>query len=96
MTARIDILLKKKSKMLDRLMKNSDFAKGSLIKVQRRGKEGNSYHLTYKDENQKTRTKYISEHERHKAEKAIRSMKKVNALINEISKINIELLKMEE
>ena len=87
-------LQRRKAKMLNEILKHDDFVKATIYRVRRKGKEGNFYHLTYKDENQKTHTKYISEEERKKAENAIDSMQSVNKLINEVSKINIELIKL--
>jgi hypothetical protein len=96
MATKKDMLIKKRSRKLSEILKYSDFVKGSLHEVRRRGKTENSFHLTYKDENQKTHTRYISRNDLKKAEKAIDYMKKVNHIISDISEINLELMKLDD
>ena len=54
---------------------------------------GDFYHLTYKDETQKTHTKYIPGELVKEVKNRIKKMNKINKLINRISKLNIEALK---
>ena len=87
-------LIKKRMKLVNEIEFNLDFIKGSLTKVSRRNKIiGEFYHLTYKDELQKTHTKYISIKLVRKVKKGIKKMEKIRKLISEISTINIEILK---
>ena len=96
MTTKKDVLTKRRDRKLSEILKYSDFIKGSLHEVRRKGKTENSFHLTYKDENQKTHTRYISMKDLKKAEKALDYMKKVNHIISDISEINLDLLKLNE
>lgn len=89
-----DKLLQRRLKLFKKIEKNLDFIKGSLSRVSRKNKiVGEFYHLTYKDEFQKTHTRYISAGSLEKVRKGIRKMEKIRKLINEISIINIEQLK---
>lgn len=87
-------LERKKARLFKELEQNQGFIKGSLSIIARKKKSYiTAYYLTYKDANQKTHTKYISISEFKKAKYGIKQMNKVKEIINEISKINIELLK---
>jgi len=91
MSGKKDILFQKKLKKIE---KNLDFIKGSISKVSRKNKiTGEFYHLTYKDEKQKTHTKYIPANLVEEVKKRIRKMEQIRKIINEISIINIEQLK---
>jgi len=94
MAEKRDTLLKRRFKKMKKIERNLDFIKGSISKVSRENKSaGEFYHLTYKDEKQKTHTKYIPSDLVKEVKKGIRKMEQVRKLINEISIINIELLK---
>lgn len=94
MAEKKETLLKRRFRKMEKIKKNLDFIKGSISKVSRENKAaGEFYHLTYKDEKQKTHTKYIPANLVKEVKKGIRKMEKVRKLINEISIINIELLK---
>lgn len=94
MSSKKDRLLKKRNKLFYEVEKNLDFIKGSLVKVSRKNRiKGDFYHLTYKDENQKTHTMYIPSRLVKSADKGIKKMEKIKIVMSEISKINIELLK---
>ena len=54
----------------------------------------NCYHLTVKDENQKTVTKYISKKQLVQVQEGIKNIKKVGVIINKISRINLEIYKI--
>jgi len=87
-------LLRKKAALLKELQRNQDFIKGSLSSIKKKNKSGSpAYYLTYKDENQKTHTKYIKTAQFNEARSSIKQMKRVREIINEISKVNIDLLK---
>ncbi len=86
-------LFKKRLGLFYEIKMNLDFIKGSITKVIRKNKNtGEFYHLTYKDNKQKTQTKYISAELIKKARSRIQKMNKIKKIINEISKINIEIL----
>jgi hypothetical protein len=94
MSKKKDILFQIKLKKLNEIKKNLDFIKGSISKVSRKNKvSGEFYHLTYKDEKQKTHTKYIPVNLIEEVKSGIRKMERIRKLINEISIINIERLK---
>lgn len=94
MSEKKDIFFQRKLKKLKKIEKNLDFIKGSISKVSRKNKVvGEFYHLTYKDEKQKTHTKYIPANLVEKVKKKIRKMEQIRKIINEISIINIEQLK---
>ncbi len=96
MAAAKDQLLKKRLKLFNEIKRNLDFIKGSITKVTRKNKNiGEFYHLTYKDSTQKTQTKYIPIRLLKKIQSGIQKMNKIKKLINEISKINIEILKQD-
>ncbi|MCK4544521.1 hypothetical protein KAU43_03215 [candidate division WOR-3 bacterium] len=94
MAEKKDTLIQRRFRKMERIERNLDFIKGSISKVSRENKAaGEFYHLTYKDEKQKTHTKYIPADLVKEVKKGIRKMEQVRKLINEISIINIELLK---
>jgi adenine-specific DNA methylase len=94
MAEKKDTLLQRRFRKMEKIKKNLDFIKGSISKVSRENKAaGEFYHLTYKDEKQKTHTKYIPANLVKEVKKGIRKMEQVRKIINEISIINIELLK---
>ena len=87
-------LIKKRNNLLRDVEENLDFIKGSITKVSRKNRIiGDFYHLTYKDEIQKTHTKYIPGGLVKEVKNRIKKMNKINKLINKISKLNIEALK---
>ena len=94
MSKKKDILFQIRLKKLNEIKKNLDFIKGSISKVSRKNKvSGEFYHLTYKDENQITHTKYIPADLVEEVKRGIRKMEQIRKLINEISIINIKRLK---
>lgn len=94
MAEKKDTLIQRRFRKMEKIEKNLDFIKGSISKVSRENKAaGEFYHLTYKDEKQKTHTKYINANLVKEVKKGIKKMEQVRKLINEISIINIELLK---
>ena len=94
MSKKKDILFQIRLKKLNEIKKNLDFIKGSISKVSRKNKvSGEFYHLTYKDEKQKTHTKYIPADLVEEVKSGIRKMEQIRKLINEISIINIKRLK---
>ena len=93
-----EYLLKKRTKLLEIIIKEADFIKGSLTKVVRKDAGRSStecFHLTYKDEDQKTYTKYIPKKFETLVRENIKKMDKVRKIIDEISKINIEIIKID-
>lgn len=88
-----EALLKKRNKLLEKIVTKAYFIKGSMTKITRNGKKTDSYYLTYKNENQKTCTKYITQKESKQALAGIANMKKIKKLIDEVSELNIEILK---
>jgi len=94
MASKKESLLKKREKKFNELIKYGGFIKGTISPVRKKGSEGPEYyHLTYKDQQQKTHTKYIPIRLLEQAQKAIDHHKRVNDIINEISEINLALLK---
>lgn len=94
MAEKKDTLIQRRFRKMERIERNLDFIKGSISKVSRENKAaGEFYHLTYKDEKQKTHTKYIPADLVEEVKSGIRKMEQIRKLINEISIINIELLK---
>lgn len=86
-------LIKKREDLLNKMRFHIDFIKGSLTKITRNKNNINGYHLTSKNANQKTVTKYISIKESASVRKGIKSMKKVREIIEQICVINLDLLK---
>ena len=85
-------LLKKRSDLFKKLESHKDFLKGTLNQVRRRGQIANAYHLTYKDKNQKTCTKYVSAKNLKKVEKGIKKMGYVKRILDEIAELNLDLI----
>lgn len=88
-------LLQKRQALLKKIECYSGCIKGSLTKVSRGGKPTGACHLTYKDEKQKTHTKSIAKKDLKLVEKKINDMVKIRRVINQISRLNIDLLKEE-
>ena len=86
-------LIKKRMSLIKKIEKYGNFIKGSVSRISKNGVSASGYYLTMKDKNQKTITKYISEKELRAVEKSINNMKKVRELIEEISLLNIKILK---
>ena len=87
-------LLKKRDELLDQIEKHGDFIKGSISRISRNGVPINGYNMTSKNRDQKTVTKYISEKQLKSAQKSIKNMEKVKNLIDKISRLNMEILKL--
>jgi len=77
-------LIKKREALLNKIRFHIDFIKGSLTKITRNKNNINGYHLTSKNANQKTVTKYISIKESVSVRKGIKNMKKVREIIKQI------------
>jgi len=89
-------LLRERKRLLRELEEQADFIVGTLTRVRRAGHlQGGHYHLTYKNDRQKTVTSYISRELSSQAKGRIRKTIRVWKIISAISKLNIELLKLD-
>jgi len=89
-----ETLLKERLQRLRELGGLSDFIVGSITEVRRAGQlMGGNCHLTYKNNEQKTVTRYVAKNQVAQVRRKIKKTIRVWKIISEISKINIELLK---
>jgi hypothetical protein len=86
-----NLLIQKRQKLLKEIEGRGDFIKANVRAITKAGQPTSGYHLTYKDDNQKTRSKYVSKNQIKKIERAIKNMKRVKELLNKISELNIEI-----
>jgi len=96
-------LLRKKETLLGRIAACSDFLRGSITSVCStcnraacicKGEPtGRAYRLTYKDNQQKTRTVYISNAQLPEARKMLANYVKMRKLMNELFETNIAMFK---
>lgn len=86
-----EVLIQKRQKLLKEIERHGDFIKANVRRITKVGIPTFGYHLTYKDENQKTHSKYVSQKNIKQVEKGVENMRIVKKLINTISELNIEI-----
>ena len=91
MISRKKILIQKRQKLLKEIEVRGDFIKANVRRITKAGELTSGYHLTYKDETQKTHSKYVSQKNIKQIEKGIENMKRVKKLVSAISELNVEI-----
>jgi len=97
-------LNKRRSKLLEKLEQYADFVRGSLTQVCatcNRAKciclkktTRKTYRLTYKDNQQKTKTVYIPRRHQKSVLRKISNYKNVRKITEDLNSVNVEILKL--
>ncbi len=94
---------KKRSELLQKLEQHADFVRGSITQVCATCNRANcicakktsrrTYRLTYKDNQQKTKTVYIPKEHLQSVLERIANYKSIRQITEELNSVNLEILK---
>lgn len=100
------ILLARRRKLLEKLSSHGDYIRGSINAVCSACKRCNcsceggaskKYHrLTYKDENQRTRTVYIAKDQLARTRRLLANHQKFKETLKQLSDVNVDIYKLGE